>query len=636
MNDILNNIRENVPFMMFGDGTVYAKMTELIMSLPDDEPAKKILGEALDDTFFSSFDEFDTKLSEFSKLLKDIQEGTLDESEKREKTRKKITDSELVNDFVVESNEGLNEFEVKLLAFENDNDISFINDIFRVVHTIKGSSGFLEFDELNHYAHIGENLLDELRNNRITIDDRVIEFLFTVLDALKKSLQEVSESLKDGFFPEFSLDTEWIEKEVEEIREGSAKVVIDKKDLDLIKEESKKTLEEDSEKIDGSGKITKFLKVDTDKVDFLLDNVGELIVVNNMLFQDESILQITEKTTQKILGELKRISTRLQTSSMALRMVPIGATFQKMMRVVRDNSKRLKKAIKLKISGEGTEIDRNMVDKLHDPLMHMIRNSCDHGIEMPKEREEAGKPSTGNIWLSSYHKGGNIVIEIRDDGKGLSKEKILKKALDNDLITPEQHLTDKEIFNLIFKPGFSTAEKVSEISGRGVGMDVVKNAITSLGGRVDIESTDGQGSVFYIKLPLTLAILDGVVIRIGDERFIIPAQVVEEAIKPTAEDYFNMANQGEMIKVRDLVHPLVRLPEVFQVESDSKNPEDGIVIIVETDRKKIGLMADEILGKQEVVIKNLGAFFKKYDFISSGAIMGDGTVSLIIDINKLL
>ena len=643
MNKIYQEIKTKLPVFSYGEGVTYIEIKDLIDKIKD-KKLKDLIANMLDDLFFAAPDDFNTKLPEFHKFITSAEEGSVDVNKKIEKEKKKIEDVELLNDFINESREGLIEYEAKLLELEGSKDLKKINEIFRIVHTIKGSTGFLELEELNKYAHVNENLLDDIRNGKIPVSSAVIEHLFNVLDIFKKTLDFLSDNISDGYFPEFDIDLKKNEIKVNELRENKISeektdIVINEKIIDTVEEtESSDDIAEEEiipkENSKNNDNVLKSIKVDIGKVDFLLDNVGELIVVNNMLFEDENILKILDKRTQNNLNQLKRISSRLQNSSMALRMVQIGNTFQKMLRIVRDNSKRLGKLIKLEINGQSTEIDRNMVDKLYDPLMHMIRNSCDHGIETNEERENAGKPLPGNIWLSAYHKGGNIVIEIKDDGKGLDKEKILKKAIEKGLINENDVLTDSEIYNTVFLPGFSTADKVSAISGRGVGMDVVKSIIGDLGGRVDIESKKGEGTVFYIRLPLTLAILDGVLIRIGDERFIIPAQVVEEGIAPSLNAVINMANKGEVIKVREKVFHFVRLYEFFEIEPTSKNPEDGIVIIVDTEKGKIGLLVDEIIGKQEVVIKNLGSFFKQYDYISGSAIMGDGTISLILDVNK--
>jgi two-component system chemotaxis sensor kinase CheA len=331
------------------------------------------------------------------------------------------------------------------------------------------------------------------------------------------------------------------------------------------------------------------------------------------------------------LGQLSQITSTLQAVTMSLRMVPIKSTFQKMLRLVRDLARNSGKKVKLTMQGEDTEIDRNVVDELYEPMVHMIRNSMDHGLETPEDRHTAGKSAVGSICLKAYHRGGNIIVEIRDDGRGLDKTRIIEKARANGLITDDTKLKDDEIYDLIFQPGFSTAKEVSEISGRGVGMDVVKQAIEKLRGRVDIDTKAGEGSTFSITLPLTLAIIEGMLVRVGDERFIIPALAIIECFRPTRKQYNTVKGKGEMILSREKLIPLVRLETILECEADVSDPCEGLVVTVEYDGKQMCLLLDELLGKEEVVIKNMGETMKDVRGIAGGAIMGDGKVGLILD-----
>jgi len=324
-------------------------------------------------------------------------------------------------------------------------------------------------------------------------------------------------------------------------------------------------------------------------------------------------------------------------------MVPIKNTFQKMLRLVRDLAKKGGKEAQLAMSGEETEIDRNMVEEIYEPMVHMIRNSIDHGLELPQEREDLVKPRQGTIYLKAYHKGGDIVIEIADDGRGLNKDKILKKAISNGLIPEGEKLSEGEIHNLIFHPGFSTAEKITDISGRGVGMDVVKSVIVDkLRGRLDVESVPGEGMTTFIRLPLTLAIMDGMVIRVAGERFIIPTLNVQESFRPAKTECHTMnGGVGEMIMVRNRLVPLIRLDRLFGLNGNGssggveKEPWNRLVVVVENQARMTCLLIDELLGQEEVVIKSLGGWLKKVRGIAGGAIMGDGRVSLILDIAGL-
>jgi two-component system chemotaxis sensor kinase CheA len=312
-------------------------------------------------------------------------------------------------------------------------------------------------------------------------------------------------------------------------------------------------------------------------------------------------------------------------------MVPIKSTFQKMVRLVRDLARSSGKKILLTMEGEDTEIDRNVVDELYEPMVHMIRNSVDHGLETPEERVAAGKKAEGDIQLKAFHRGGKIVVEISDDGRGLNRSRILEKARANGLISDDSKLSDEEINSLIFHPGFSTAKEVSDISGRGVGMDVVKKAIEKLRGRIDIQTTTGKGSTFVISLPLTLAIIEGMLVRIGQERYVLPALSIIESFRPSREQYSTVEGKGEMILSRGRLIPLVRLDKLFEGQSHVEAPWDGLVVVVEYDGKYMCLLLDELLGKEEVVIKSMGEIMKDVPGIAGGAIMGDGRVGLILD-----
>jgi len=381
--------------------------------------------------------------------------------------------------------------------------------------------------------------------------------------------------------------------------------------------------------------------VDTLKLDNVVDMVGELAIAQSMLRQNEQIKSINDRKLYQITNQLNLITSTLQKTVMSLRMVPINTTFQKMLRLVRDLAKKNGKEVRLETSGQDTEIDRNMVEEIYEPMVHMIRNSIDHGLETPHDREAAGKSAQGTIWLKAYHKGGDIVIEIGDDGKGLDREKILAKAIMVGLVQDDEKITPAEIDNFIFHPGFSTADKVTDISGRGVGTDVVKSKIEKLRGRVEVVCTPGQGTTFYIRLPLTLAIVDGMIVKIDGRRYIIPTLNVQESFKPKPEHYFTVQGQGEMIKVRDSLIPLMRLDEIFNNNGGKKNKEDKIkpweklVVVVENQDRCKCLLIDELLGQEEVVIKSLGGWLTNISGIAGGAILGDGTVGLILDMGGI-
>lgn len=380
------------------------------------------------------------------------------------------------------------------------------------------------------------------------------------------------------------------------------------------------------------------IRVDTQKIDTLINMVGELVITQSMLgMLGEDFEMNRVERLKEGLAQLERHTRELQESVMRIRMVPISFSFSRFPRLVHDLSTKLGKKIELKMSGEHTEVDKTVIEKIGDPLVHLVRNSLDHGIETPGERLAVGKPETGTVHLAASHRGGNIVIEIRDDGRGLPRDKILAKAIERGLVRPEDNLSDKDVYDLIFQPGFSTAEQVSDVSGRGVGMDVVRRNINELGGAVEIESTPGKGSSIIVRLPLTLAILDGQTIRVGSETYIVPLVSIIESIQVDPRMLNKVAGRGETFRLRDEYLPIVRMHEVFGIDDhDARDLADGIMVVVEGEGRKCGLFVDDLLGQQQVVIKSLEANYRKVEGISGATILGDGSVALIIDIPGLM
>lgn len=380
------------------------------------------------------------------------------------------------------------------------------------------------------------------------------------------------------------------------------------------------------------------IRVDINKIDSLINMVGELVITQSMLSMMGEDFDISDvERLQTGLAQLERHTRELQESVMQIRMLPISFSFSRFPRLVHDLSTKLGKQIELEMSGENTEVDKTVIEKIGDPLVHLVRNSLDHGIEMPEERAAAGKPETGTIELKASHKGGNIVIEIIDDGKGLDRDRIFDKAVDRGLVSEDDHLTDQQIYELIFMPGFSTADEISDVSGRGVGMDVVRRNINELGGSIEIDSRLGEGTSITIRLPLTLAILDGQTVRVADETYIVPLANIVESIQ-IRPDMINMvAGKGETFRLREKYLPIIRLHEVFGIENaDHTDISEGLLVVVEAEGKHCGLFVDDLLGQQQVVIKSLESNYKKVDGISGATILGDGSVSLIMDIPGLI
>lgn len=382
---------------------------------------------------------------------------------------------------------------------------------------------------------------------------------------------------------------------------------------------------------------TTSIRVDTAKIDKLINLVGELVITQSMLsdlgsrFDMSQLPVLLERITQ-----LERNTREIQERVMGIRMLPIGTAFSRFPRLVRDLSAKAGKKIQLVLSGEETELDKTVIEAIGDPLTHLVRNSADHGLEPPEERLANNKPELGTIRLNAFHEGGNICITVEDDGRGLNREKILAKAIKQGLVSESDKLTDDQIWALIFKPGFSTADKVTDVSGRGVGMDVVKRNIEGLGGTVAIKTTPGKGTTFTLKLPLTLAIIDGMTVRVGDETYIVPLLSILESLQPAAGSIKTVLGKGELVNVRGTYLPMIRLYETFSLKPEHTEPGDAIVLILEAEGERVAVMVDEIVGQQQVVIKSMEQNFHKVEGIAGATILGDGRVGFILDVRGLL
>ena len=589
-------------------------------------------------------------------------------------------DPELLLDFISEAREHLSTIESGLLKIEEfPNDSEPIHSVFRSFHTIKGLAGFLDLGSIQELAHEVETVLDMARNLQIEMRSEVIDIVLASADYLLHSVNAVELGLK-GHPVVFRSNESLLERvraliKVEtkadiENEAGHTVTTVDGRNqvlpplcptmkapdkieptvLDAISTDLKVTsfpiqsfspngveVKEAVAATSSTGDSGNMvIRVETAKLDHLLDMIGELVIAQSMVRHDPTLGSVDNVRLQAHLAHLNRITEEVQKTTMTLRMIPIGSLFQRMKRLVRDLARKAGKQAELEIVGEETELDKTVVDGLADPLMHMVRNALDHGIEPITERQAAGKPSVGKVCLKAYHQGGHMLIEIADDGRGLDKEKILAKAIQRGIITPTAHLSDSEIFQLIFEPGFSTAEKITDISGRGVGMDVVKRNIEKMRGRVEIHSTRGAGSRFLIRLPLTLAIIDGLVVGVGDERYIIPIFEVTEMFRPIPSMLSTIKNKYEMVAVRGRQLPIVRLYQRFGVVPKTQDPCQSLFIVSEFDGVRFCLMVDEFIGKQEVVIKNLGQCFKNITGVAGGAILGDGRVGLIVEMAAIL
>lgn len=379
------------------------------------------------------------------------------------------------------------------------------------------------------------------------------------------------------------------------------------------------------------------IRVSIEKVDALVNLVGELVITQSMLGRFNGDFDFTQLPQLRDgLAQLARNSRELQESVMAIRMLPISFAFNRFPRLVRDTGNNLNKKVELRLRGEHTELDKTVLEKIGDPLVHLVRNSLDHGLESPEVRVAAGKPETGILELNAYHEGGNIIIQVVDDGAGINRDKVLEKAIERGVVKADEQLTDDQINNLIFMAGFSTADQVSDLSGRGVGMDVVRRNIADLGGHVAVKSEPGVGSTFTIQLPLTLAILDGQQIRVGDDSYIIPLISIVETIQTSSDQVNLIAGKSELFKLRGEHLPILRLSELFSVRSDSKKIDDGLLVVAESGGQRVGIFVDELLEQQQVVIKSLEANYRQMAGISGATILGDGKVALILDVPGLI
>ena len=582
-------------------------------------------------------------------------------------------DGDLLREFIAESREHLDNIEQGVLVLETQPlDKETLNTVFRAFHTFKGGAGFLNLMPINRLAHVLESLLDLARQGRLVIDAPVIELILSGRDVLKKFLDEIDGQVGGScpsvpiFIPTSSLKQS-VQAVINRVNSGlpgsvepspchgdsqvgtSAQAALIVSPCAEAPPEAETTLSSVPSPIPAavaaeqepaptqSGEHSSMVKIDTGKLDGLLDLVGEMVIAQSLVAQDVDQLTQVDPRFARNLTQLGRITKDLQRVSMSLRMVPIRGVFQKMTRVVRDICAKQGKKVQLLTSGEDTELDRRVVEELNDPLLHMIRNSMDHGIEAPEKRVASGKQPIGALHLRAYHQGGNIVVEIEDDGAGLNKERILAKAIERGLTTASASHTEDEISAFIFMPGFSTAEVVTDLSGRGVGLDVVRRNIERLRGRVDISSTQGKGTRFKITLPLTLAIIDALIVKIGAERYIIPTLSVRESFRPQPGMISRVQGRAEVVNVRGRLIPLLRLRELFGIKADSDDSTQGIVVVAQSGTSIRCLLVDGLLHKQEVVIKNLNDMMvHKHAALAGAAILGDGRVGLILDVNALV
>ena len=597
---------------------------------------------------------------------------------------------EIIEDFLIEAFELVDQIDQDLVELENNpEDLDLLNAIFRVAHTIKGSSSFLNFDILTELTHHMENVLNKARKEELKMTPEVMDVVLESIDDMKSLLQEIK---NNGTDQNTQIDIDNICKKLdaisknepldeskeepstneqkepdyenmskEEIENEIERLLKERKEEDKKRKQKKKNQKEEKPKPapKTSPQIKKVqkekaqkaspssmeqtIRVEVKRLDHLMNLIGELVLGKNRLlkiYDDVEERYEGEKFLEElnqVVSSISIVTTDLQIAVMKTRMLPIAKVFNKFPRLVRDLSRELNKEMELIISGEETELDKSIIEEIGDPLVHIIRNSCDHGIENSDERKMLGKKEKGTIELKAYNEGNQIVIEVKDDGKGLDPQFLKQKALEKGLISQREAETmgNKEAFTLIFKPGFSTAKAVTNVSGRGVGMDVVKTNIEKLNGIIDIDSELGKGTVIKLKIPLTLAIIQSLLVGVQEEYYAIPLASVLETVRISMDDIY-MIEGRNVLRLRDEILSLARLSDIFGIEKVYENSEHAYVVVIGLAESKLGIIVDSLVGQEEIVIKSMGDYLQGIEGIAGATIRGDGRVTLIVDIAAMM
>lgn len=588
-------------------------------------------------------------------------------------------DPEFLNDFLVETKEHIENIEMSILALETDPaNAELINSLFRSFHTIKGLAGFVNQDLVRRIAHQTETQLDKCRKGEAKVSKSFVDLVLASSDLLKKICDNLNLNKEPNFLHSVELhlghlnggpgpsDNGWesagnVEyqaikidkigeimvgqgidpKTVEEllIKQGDCpdlklgQLAVKEKKVDVQDVLQSLRIQEKASSILNSG--SGYTRVSALKIDNLVDMIGELVIIQSQIEQEAVKRFGTNDYLVTNLFRMEKISKDIQNISMSLRMVSLKSTFQKISRIGRDTIAELGKNVNLEITGEETEIDRNVAEKILDPLVHLVKNSISHGIEEESERPARGKSIQGQVKISAYSKRGNVYIEISDDGKGINPEEIYQKAIEKKLLDPEKIYTSDEIISVVFLPGFSTAEKVNNVSGRGVGLDVVKTEIARIGGKVEINNRPGQGCTFTLKIPINLAVINGTIIDILGVRYIIPTLYIKQILKPEETQWVHISGNKVMIRIKDDIIPLVPLVKIFGTTGVEYDENAELVVLVEVEQKLKALPVRDVVDRREIVIKPLGSEFSDLDYVAGASILGDGTVALILDIENL-
>ncbi|MBU6153539.1 MAG: chemotaxis protein CheA [Bdellovibrionales bacterium] len=605
---------------------------------------------------------------------------------------------ELKVGFLEEASQLLSDAEQCFLVLESSpGDASTLDRIFRIAHNLKGSSKAVGFDDIGVFTHLWESFLLKLKNGETSVNSEVINLLLlcndhvrVMVEALKQDLEArvdstellsrlnamiSGESIAMSFSPgpvSEATSASAFEEEVHGVFEGEPppskeelellKLVNDSLDdlpnpaLEVTKEEENLVIPDpgpidaevrslpapvfelkraESPKASGSASTQdESIRVSLSRLEKLINSVGELVILQTVL--REQSMSGGSHLLRKTIHQMGKVTKEVQDISMSLRMVPLRQTFQKMQRIVRDTSNMLDKRVSLSTQGDDTELDKTVLENISDPLVHLIRNACDHGIERPEDRIRAGKSETGNVMLNAYHQSGKLVIEVKDDGGGIDGDRLIKKAIEKGILKPDSKLSPQEAIHLIFHPGFSTKAQVTEVSGRGVGMDVVKTNIEALQGEVLVETELGKGTTFKVILPLTLAIIDGMVVKNGKFRFVVPLSHVHETLRPTGSDIQSSTGMGEMLLLRGENLPLFRLSRLLGQKRSEEQTKEQIAMVIRYSSQPFAVMVDDILGQQQVVIKEVGPEIRALRWMSGSAILGDGKPAIILEMNELV
>jgi two-component system chemotaxis sensor kinase CheA len=570
-------------------------------------------------------------------------------------------DLDLFGDFLVEAEEHVTRVEEVCLDSAASFGTELVDAVFRAVHSLKGGSAYFKFYEMTESSHYFENLLVQARDGKRVFDDgmqtlsmQYIDLQKLLLQSARKALQSSSPITVCAEFNAFMKALRSYESQGQVLSATvAAQTQMSQQAAQVVPQEivpSAKAFDQEgvvrTDTFAGASlsktsseeklEVKSFVKVDTTRLDHLIDSVGEMVIYSAMLVRHCREHLGHNQAAMDASSRVEKFTRDLQDVAMSMRLVPIKGLFQKMSRLVWDTSKKLGKDISFDMEGEDTELDRNLIDKLADPLMHMVRNALDHGVEPPEERIAAGKPRQGKVTLSAFHSGGSIHVVIKDDGRGIDCDRVFAKAVEKGVVSAGAQLSQQDIYQLLFAPGFSTAAKVTDISGRGVGMDVVKRNVESLRGRILISSEKGKGSRFTIELPLTLALIDGIQVQVGDESFIIPSLSIVEFLRPQPGMINTMIHGGETFEFRGDSLPLYRLSHLFGIESKEAHTDDGAVVVLESTGDYVAFFVDDIIGEYSTVIKSLGQLFADQRGLAGCAIMPNGDISLIIDVQSLI